>query len=152
MGKLFPAMRDKLSHFLPRFAGFRRFAPQLLLLHSRQICNGSCTRTPASALNIDPTPWQISGSETICTATRVMLNNICAMTAKSAPYPPCNPAAHYARAGRGVTVFWPRVLGIPGPCPVLASGNTTSPYCRAVSGKLGHPAYKETFLLNLHYE
>jgi len=28
------------------------------------------------------------------------------MTAKSAPYPPCTPAAHYARAGRGVTAFW----------------------------------------------
>src|SRR4030042_426588 len=48
-----------LSHFL------------LLLLHSRQICNGSYT------------------------ATRVMLNKICTMMAKSAPYPPCT-----------VTVFW----------------------------------------------
>ncbi|MCX6335641.1 MAG: hypothetical protein NT092_15305 [Bacteroidia bacterium] len=25
---------------------------------------------------------------------------------------------------------------VPGPCPVLTSGNTTSPYCRAVIGKL----------------
>jgi len=39
MGKLFPALRDKLSHFL------------LLLLLSRQICNGCCTRKRASALN-----------------------------------------------------------------------------------------------------
>ena len=30
-------------------AGFRRKAPQLLLLHPRQICNGSYTRTPAFA-------------------------------------------------------------------------------------------------------
>jgi hypothetical protein len=51
-----------------------------------------------------------------------MLNKICTMTAKSAPYPPCT-----------VTAFWPRVLGVPGPCPDAASGNTTSPYCRAVS-------------------
>jgi hypothetical protein len=28
--------------------------------------------------------------------------------------------------------FWPRWRGVPGLCPVLASGNTTSPYCRAV--------------------
>ena len=26
--------------------------------------------------------------------------------AKTTPYPPCTPAAHYARAGRGVTAFW----------------------------------------------
>jgi hypothetical protein len=35
-----------------------------------------------------------------------MLNKICTRTAKSAPYPPCTPAAHYARAGRSVTAFW----------------------------------------------
>jgi hypothetical protein len=35
-----------------------------------------------------------------------MLNKLCTMTAKSTPYPPCTPAAHYARAGRGVTVIW----------------------------------------------
>ena len=60
-------------------------------------------------------------------ATRVMFNKICTMTAKSAPPSPlssvgagipslgrrslgegvpCTPAAHYARAGRGVTAFW----------------------------------------------
>ena len=37
------------------------------------------------------------------------------------PYPPCT-----------VTAFWPRYRGVPGPCPDAASGNTTSPYCRAV--------------------
>ena len=30
-------------------AGFRRYSPQLLLLLSRQICNGCCTRTLRSA-------------------------------------------------------------------------------------------------------
>ena len=45
------------------------------------------------------------------------------MTAKSAPYPPCT-----------VTAFWPASWRVPGLYPVLASGNTTSPYCRAVSG------------------
>jgi hypothetical protein len=35
-----------------------------------------------------------------------MLNQLCTWMAKSAPYPPCTPAAHYARAGRGVTAFW----------------------------------------------
>ncbi len=37
--------------------------------------------------------------------------------AKIAPYPPCTPAAHYARAGRGVTAFWPRWRGVPGRRP-----------------------------------
>ena len=45
-----------LSHFL------------LLLLHSRQICNGRSTWTRASTRNLIPAPWQISGSETDCTA------------------------------------------------------------------------------------
>jgi len=52
-----------------------------------------------------------------------MLNKTCTRTAKSAPYPPCT-----------VTTFWPRWRGVPGPCPDASSGNTTSPYCRAVSG------------------
>ena len=37
-----------------------------------------------------------------------MLNKICTMTAKSAPYPPCTPAALRRladRAGRGVTAY-----------------------------------------------
>ena len=41
------------------------------------------------------------------------------MTAKSAPYPPCT-----------VTAFW---LKYQDPARMRASGNTTSPYCRAVS-------------------
>jgi len=67
MGKLFPAfLLKKRDGFCPAEAGFRRYTPQLLLLHSRQICNGSCTRTPtfatlrwakrASARNKNPAP------------------------------------------------------------------------------------------------
>jgi hypothetical protein len=47
MGKLFPAARDKLSHFL------------LLLLHPRQICNDFCTRTRASARHKAFNTWTI---------------------------------------------------------------------------------------------
>jgi hypothetical protein len=51
MGKLFvtvfaPLKRDFVAEFIPQSG-----APQLLLLHLRQIRNGSCTRTRASALN-----------------------------------------------------------------------------------------------------
>jgi len=53
MGKLFPAfLLKKRDDFYLATAGFRLRLladPQLLLLHSRQICNGSCTRTPAFA-------------------------------------------------------------------------------------------------------
>ncbi len=43
---------------------------------------------------------------------------------------PCTPAARRRlanRAGRGVTVFWPRWCGVSGLYPVLTSGNTTCP-------------------------
>ena len=46
-----------------------------------------------------------------------LLNKICTWMAKATPYPPCT-----------VIAFWPakwRVLGL---CPVLSSGNTTSPH------------------------
>jgi len=39
-----------------------------------------------------------------------------------------HPAAHYARAGRGVTALWLKYRDRDG----AASGNTTSLYCRAV--------------------
>jgi len=55
--------------FAPAEAGFRlrqSADPQLLLLHPRQICNGSCARTPnfaalrwakrAAARNLNPAP------------------------------------------------------------------------------------------------
>jgi len=51
MGKLFvtlfaPPRRDFVVEFIPQSG-----APQLLLMHSRQICNDYCTRTPSSARN-----------------------------------------------------------------------------------------------------
>ena len=58
MGKLFVTL------FAPAEAGFRSFAPQLLLLHPRQIRNGCCT------------------------PTSVMLTKLCTWIAKTAPYPP----------------------------------------------------------------
>jgi hypothetical protein len=51
-------------------------------------------------------------------ATRVMLNKICTWTAKTRAIPSLHRDSFLAK--------------VPGPCPVLASGNTTSPYCRAV--------------------
>ena len=42
---------------------------------------------------------------------------------KHVPYPPCT----------GIN-SWPRWRGVPGSCPDASSGNTTSPYCRAVMG------------------
>jgi len=41
MSKLFPALRDRLSCFLP------------LLLHSGQICSGCCTLTRSCARNLN---------------------------------------------------------------------------------------------------
>ena len=55
----------------------------------------------------------------LCTATLVMLNKICTWTAKTRAIPSLHRDS-----------FLPKV---PGLCPVLASGNATSRYCRAVS-------------------
>jgi hypothetical protein len=56
-----------------------------------------------------------------CTTTRVMLNQLCTMTAKTRAIPSLHRDNFPAKE--------------PGRCPVLSSGNTTSLYCRAVSGK-----------------
>jgi hypothetical protein len=53
-----------------------------------------------------------------CTATRVMLNKICTMMAKTRAIPSLHRDNFSAK--------------VPGLCPVLSSGNTTSLYCRAV--------------------
>ena len=121
-----------LSHFL------------LLLLHSRQICNGTCTRTRASARNYNPAPLLISGSETTSTATL----RLCPFTSFLQPR---QLFGHLAKLYRdrsciqlnlyhdGKKCAIPSLhrdnflAKEPGLCPVLASGNTTSPYCRAVS-------------------
>jgi len=55
-----------------------------------------------------------------CTATLVRLNKICTWTAKTRAIPSLHRDSFTAK--------------VPGRNPVLASGNTTSPYCRAVSG------------------
>jgi hypothetical protein len=54
----------------------------------------------------------------LCTATLVMLNRHPAMTAKTRAIPSLHRDNFSAK--------------VPGLCPVLASGNTTSLYCRAV--------------------
>jgi hypothetical protein len=54
----------------------------------------------------------------LCTATLVMLNKICTITAKTRAIPSLHRDSFLAK--------------VQGPCPVLASGNTTSLYCRAV--------------------
>jgi hypothetical protein len=55
----------------------------------------------------------------LCTTTRVMLNKISTWTAKTRAIPSLHRDSFLAK--------------VPGPCPVLSSGNTTSLYCRAVS-------------------
>jgi hypothetical protein len=54
------------------------------------------------------------------TATHVMLNKICTRTAKTRAIPSLHRDSFAAK--------------VPRLCPVLSSGNTTSPYCRAVGG------------------
>jgi len=56
-----------------------------------------------------------------CTATRVMLNKFCTWMAKTRTIPSLHRDSFLAK--------------VPGPYPVLSSGNTTSPYCRAVMFK-----------------
>jgi hypothetical protein len=62
------------------------------------------------------TPRQFPATLKTWTATAPVFNITCTMTAKSAPpsryarrgtaYPPCTPAAHCVRAGRGVIALW----------------------------------------------
>jgi hypothetical protein len=56
------------------------------------------------------------------TATRIMINKICTMTAKTRAIPSLHRDSLPAK--------------VPGPCPDASSGNTTSLYCRAVSSKI----------------
>jgi hypothetical protein len=64
-----------------------------------------------------------------CNATRIMLNKICTRTAKTRAIPSLHPRCSLRSRGARRDSFAAKV---PGPCPVLASGNTTSLYCRAV--------------------
>ena len=63
----------------------------------------------------------LSATYQLCTATRVMLNQLCTWTAKTRAIPSLHRDNFPAKE--------PRL------CPVLASGNTTSLYCRAVNCK-----------------
>ena len=76
-----------------------------------------------------------------CTATRVMLNKICAWTAKTRVIPSLHRDNFLAK----VPGFW----------PVLASGNTTSLYCRAVSKNatvaIGLAPYLDKFLMTTKF-
>jgi hypothetical protein len=84
-------------------------------LAPRQIVPRHCTSAPLPAsCNRDRFPATYQN----CTATRVMLNKICAMTAKTRAIPSLHRDNFSAK--------------VPGHCPVLSSGNTTSLYCRAV--------------------
>ena len=62
---------------------------------------------------------KLSAIYQLCTATLVMLNKIYTMTAKTRAIPSLHRDNFAAK--------------VPGLCPVPASGNTTSLYCRAVS-------------------
>ena len=97
------------------------------LLHLRQVCNCSYTRTRASARNknsvyldsylasinfVPPISLRSYGAQ----RDTCIVHKVCTRTAKTARYSPClpaavrqacTPAAHYARAGRGAKAFWP---------------------------------------------
>jgi len=122
-----------LSHFL------------LLLLHPRQIRNGRCTRTRASACNWNPARWQISGLEIVCIATLrqcsppTLLPGINSRLRSNLHRDTRNAQPNLCHDGKKCAIpslHRDSILAkVPGLCPVPASGNTTSPYCRAVSCK-----------------
>jgi hypothetical protein len=89
----------------------------LLHLHPRQICNYSY-RDRASAHIKFRNRGLIRNSNQTCTATLVMLNQICTWTAKTHAISSLHRDSYAAK--------------VPGLCPVLASGNAYLLYCRAV--------------------
>jgi hypothetical protein len=115
--------------------GLSRFL--LLLLHSRQICNGSGTWTRASARNktliyLDRflasinlvsrhcasahhqlcNRGQIRGSDQICTAIAPALNKICTMTAKTRAKPSLHRDSFLAPLARGTKTLPGAVVGL----------------------------------------
>ena len=120
------------------------------LLHLRQVCNCSYTRTRASARNknsvyldsylasinfVPPISLRSYGAQ----RDTCIVHKVCTRTAKTARYSPClpaavrqacTPAAHYARAGRGVTAFW---LKYQDRARMLRRVTLTKLYRRAVS-------------------
>ena len=67
-----------------------------------------------------------------------MLNQLCNLTAKNAPYPPRTPAAHCARAGRGVTAFW---LKIKPDSTRMLSRVTQTPFIAGPLGGIDNTSY-----------
>ena len=135
-------------------------------LHDTEPFTGTCvelgTRTRAVAHNIHFAPWQFSAFETNSTAilrqcflpalfTEINIRPSIKLVPRSrqnsikfvpwrqkhAPYLPCT-----------VTVIWLACRRVPGLLPDAASGNITSPYCRAVRVNCFHPAYLETVTTN----
>jgi hypothetical protein len=84
-------------------------------LTSRQIASRRCTSARLQICN----RGYIRGSDQTCTAIAPALNKICTMTAKTRAIPSLHRDKFLAK--------------VPGHCPDAASGNTTSPYCRAVT-------------------
>ena len=116
-----------------RYVGQSAHLPAIKILHrdrflaSRQLVPRHC----ACALNQICNRGQIRCSDQNCTAITPARNKICTWTAKSAPYPYYPPKLQRRWALHRDSFL----AKVPGPCPVLASGNTTSPYCRAVSSQ-----------------
>jgi hypothetical protein len=84
-------------------------------LAPRQIIPRHCTSAnlPTSCNRVNfPATYQT------CTAIRVMLTKLCTWMAKTRAIPSLHRDSFLAK--------------VPGPCPDATSGNTTSPYCRAV--------------------
>jgi len=128
MGKLFVM----LFAFLPAGRQGRQ-----VLLHSRQICNGICTRTPAF-------DEATAGKERICTQlkSRTVTNNcfrnslysrVLGTSAFFQLFVPekipgrlsnLYPRLRFARTGHGVIALWSCLCGVNGSCPDAASGNT----------------------------
>ena len=84
-----------------------------------------------------------------CTATLVMLKQLCTRInsyrqAKTTPYPPCLPAA----VRQACTVAVSRLIPMNRDCPDAASGNTTSPYYRAVSLKIKKSYPQDNLIAN----
>jgi hypothetical protein len=118
-----------------------------LLLLTRQICNGCCTRTRASAYHKISLSGLFSGFETtfVANAALVAAMQICHPDYFVHP-PKFVPRHSYSLQslyldGKKCAIpslhrnsFSAKVSGL---CPVLASGNTTSPYCRAVRANSG---------------
>ena len=86
-------------------------------LASRQLVPRHC----ASAIYYTTIRWQLTCFLSALYRDTRIRQAICTRTPKTAPWPPCT-----------VTVLWLRWRGVTGPYPDASSGNTTSPYCRAV--------------------